>query len=101
MLLDPKFAVILKHKQQVNAEAVCASAKQLDKLLLINEPGQNVKAFGDKVHDLAICIHRCGNPPDNFPSLVSKVFFECTVKPFCLTAIQLHDNTDHLWDTFD
>ena len=68
------FAAVLKHKQQVNARAVCALMKELGKMSLKNETGQNVEILANKVHDIAMRIHGCGNPPDNLPSLVAKCF---------------------------
>ena len=61
---------------------------------LKNEAGKNVEIFANKVHDIAMRIHRCGNPPDNLPSLVTKCFQVCDVKVFCLIAIHLHSNTN-------
>ena len=64
-----------------------------------NEAGQNIEIFTNKVHNIAMKIQGCGNPPDDLPSLVVKNFLVCDIEAFCLTAIHLHNKADRNWNT--
>jgi hypothetical protein len=73
--------------QQVSASSI--RSKLVDdpkKLELINEPGQNVEDFGNKVIELTRHIAGSGFAPDDLTSIVAGCFTSCDELGFQLTS---------------
>ena len=68
--------VIVLHLQQINSSSVRQLVKELEKLKLRDEPGQNVLTFGDKVLEVARRIDRTGMAPKDLTLVVASRFLE-------------------------
>ena len=88
------FTAIINKQQQVNASSVRSLIDKLGKLKLIEEPGQDVNAFGDKVTDLCRRIVGTGSPPADLTSIVAARFLGADVLSFNMKAITMHDLAD-------
>ena len=87
-------SVIVLHLQQINSASVRQLVRELEKLKLKNEPGQNVLSFGDKVLEIARRIDGTGMAPKDLTLVVASRFLECDSFPFKIEASRTHREVD-------
>ena len=71
------FCGIIQNQKQVNSSAVCALVQALKKMRLVDEPGQDVENFGNKMAEMARHIIIIGPAPNDLSTLVATVFVDC------------------------
>ena len=72
------FAMIIRKQQHLNSSSVRKLIQELQNLKLINEPGQNVSNFSNKVSELAKRITGSGSAPDDLTVLVAVTYLDST-----------------------
>jgi Zinc knuckle len=97
------FLAVIYHLQQTSAAAVRLLLKELQVLNLVQEPGQNVVSFVQKVSDKCRTIAGTGAAPPDLATMVAALFLNADVRAFDNLAITIHDQVErgppsHDWE---
>ena len=87
-------SVIVLHLQQINSSSVRQLVRELEKLKLKDEPGQNVLTFGDKILEVARRIDGTGMAPKDLTLVVASRFLDCDSFLFKIEASRTHREVD-------
>ncbi len=88
------YAAVISKIQQVSASSVRALVDNLKKMHLLQEPGQDVEAFGSKIIEMTRRITGSGLAPTDLTSIVAGCFIDCDVLAFKLKALSFFDAVD-------
>ena len=80
------FAAIIDHMQQVNAASVRSLEQKLLHMDLLQEEGEDVASFGDKVLEVARRLDGTGMKPRDLNALVAGRFLSATVSHLKLVS---------------
>ena len=83
--------------QQVNASTVRKLVDDLKKMKLVNEPGQNVESFANKIIEQAKRIDGSGLAPRDLASLVVGCFLGGSALECEMAESTLHDKADSMF----
>jgi hypothetical protein len=88
-------AAVISKIQQVSASSVRALVDNLKKMHLLQEPGQDIEAFGSKVIERTRRITGSGLAPTDLTSIVAGCFIDCDVLAFKIEALSFFDAVDN------